>query len=136
MYARAARAAEDRGYTSAPAEATLGRVVRQHVEGGRDEVYELELGDRAHAHEGRAARRADNRRLRDRRVNHASLAELVQQTVRHLERAAVRAHVLADEEHRRVALHLLPDALAYGLDERDHAAALRSVRLVLFLNCG
>src|SRR3954469_6421979 len=99
MHARAAWASEDRRKPRAPTVAALRRVVREHVEAGRDEVYELELGDGPHAHQRRAARRADYRRLRDGRVYHAPLAELVEQPVRHLERAAVSPYVLADEEH-------------------------------------
>jgi hypothetical protein len=46
----------------------------------------------------RARRRADDADLADRRVDHAPLAEAGEQPVGDLERAAVRADVLAEAE--------------------------------------
>ena len=57
--------------------------------------------------------------LRDRRVDHARLAELRQQPFGDLERAAVRADVLAEAEDVRVALHLLEQRLANRLEIGD-----------------
>ena len=68
--------------------------------------------DRPHAHERRADRGADDRRLGDRRVDDPLLAELVVQPFGDLERAAVGADVLADDEDALVALHLLGERLA------------------------
>ena len=67
--------------------------------------------DRTHPHVRRAGRRADDADLGDRRVDHARVAEAVEQAVGHLERAAVRADVLAEAEDVGVALHLLEQRL-------------------------
>ena len=62
---------------------------------------------------------ADDRRLGERRVDHAPGAELLLEAERHLERAAVDADVLADHEDALVAPHLLAepvgDRLQIGL---------------------
>ena len=57
--------------------------------------------------------------LADRRVDDPLGAEPVEQPVGHLEGAAVRADVLAEAEDARVALHLLEQALADGLEVGD-----------------
>src|SRR5881396_2197784 len=119
----AARAAHhDRGRETG-AVARGGDVVREHVVGAGDEVDELHLRHRAHAHVGRPGRRADDCRLRDRSVDDACLAELLREALRHLERAAVRPNVLTQDENARVALHLLPQALAQGFEvgHLDHS---------------
>ena len=82
----------------------------------RDEVGELHLRDRAHAHDRGAGRAGDDRRLRERRVDHAPGAELLLEAERHLERAAVDADVLAEHEDALVAAHLLPEAVADRLE--------------------
>src|SRR5262249_50775191 len=79
----------------------------------------------------RADGRADDGRLRDRRVDDPALAELLDQAVGHLERAAVDADVLAQQEHALVACHLLAEALADrvdvgGLALRDRRHAVRA----------
>ena len=99
--------------------ARRGDVVREHVVGARDEVDELHLAHRAHAEVRRTRRGADDRRLGDRRVDHPRLAELREQAVGDLERAAVRADVLAEDEDVRVALHLLEERLADRLEIGD-----------------
>ena len=72
--------------------------------------------DRAQAHHRGAGRAADDRGLRERRVDHAPGAELLLEARRHLERAAVDADVLADQEDALVVLHLLPEAVADRLE--------------------
>jgi hypothetical protein len=67
-------------------------------------------------------RRAHDRDLGDRRVDHALLAELRQQSLGDLERAAERADVLA-EQKTFVARHLLEQRLADGLEIGDLAIA-------------
>src|SRR5581483_12468284 len=53
--------------------------------------------------------------LRDRRVAHALLAELVEQPGGHLERAVEDADVFAHQHHRLVAVHLLAQRLVERL---------------------
>ena len=62
--------------------------------------------------------RADDRRLRERRVDDAPRPELLLEAERHLERAAVDADVLADDEHALVALHLLAQTVGDRLEIR------------------
>src|SRR5512132_4685016 len=78
------------------AEALLGGDRDQLVPPARDEVRELHLGDGAHAHDRGARAAADDRRLRERRVDHAPGPELLLEAERDLDRAAVDAYVLAD----------------------------------------
>src|SRR5262249_61071175 len=77
---------------------------------------ELHLGHRPHAHHRGAGAAADDRRLGERRVDHAPRAELLLEPERHLERAAVHADVLADQEHAAVAPHLLAETVADRLE--------------------
>src|SRR5213078_2156677 len=58
------------------------------------------------------------RRLRQRCVDYAVLSELLLEALRDLERASVDADVLADQEHPRVAPHLLAQAVRYRLQIR------------------
>src|SRR6185503_20856493 len=95
----------------AGAPALLGGHRHQMVPRAGDEVRELHLGDRAHAHDGRARAATDDRRLRERCVDHAPRAELLLETERDLEGAAVDADVLADHEHTLVTAHLLAEAV-------------------------
>ena len=84
----------------------LGDLVDDLVHGARDEVGEVHVDDRHEAGDGRAQRRADDGRLRDRRVQHALGAELVHEPLRHAERQAEH-DVLTDAVHARIAAHLL-----------------------------
>ena len=54
----------------------------------RDEVRELHLGDRPHAHQRRAGRARNDRGLGERHVEHAARAELLLEALGDLERAA------------------------------------------------
>jgi hypothetical protein len=83
-----------------------------------DEVGELDLGDRPQPVGGRADAHAGDHRLRERRVDHAVIAELRPEPVRREEDAAFLADVLAEHDHGGVAAHLVPEPLADGLDER------------------
>jgi pterin-4a-carbinolamine dehydratase len=67
----------------------------------------------------RADRHRNNRRLRDGRVDHAVFAEVFKKAARDAERAAHAPDVLTDDEHIRVALHLLPHCEADGFQEGD-----------------
>src|SRR5438128_469117 len=119
-------AAHDHRGRETGAVARGGDVVREHVVGAGDEVDELHLRHRAHAHVGRPGGRADDRRFGDGRVDDACLAELLGKTLRHLERAAVRPYVLPQNEDAGVALHLFPQALAQGFEigHLDHAVTV------------
>ena len=64
------------------------------------------------------------RRLRDRRVDHARRAVAVEQAGGDLEEPAQRRDVLADHEHRRIALHLLVQRLVQRLGDRQLADAV------------
>ena len=105
-------------------------VARQHVddrvEGARDEVGELELHHRPQPDQRRARGQAGEPGLGDRGVHHAARAELVQEALRHLERAAELADVLADEEHVGVAVHLRVQRQA---DDRVEVGAALSLVL-------
>src|SRR5436305_902102 len=96
--------------TPSPSSRRAVALLRRHrdelVPGAGDEVGELHLRDGTHTHDRRARARADDRRLGQRRVDHAPVPELLLEAERDLERAAVDADVLADHEHALVAPHL------------------------------
>jgi len=73
------------------------------VAGGINVVRELHLGHRPQAVHAHADRRADDRALRDRRIEHTLLAVLALQAVGDAEHPAEEAHVLAHHHHVRVA---------------------------------
>ena len=101
--------------------ALLGRDGDEVIPRARDEVGELHLGDRAHAHDRRARAAPDDGGLGERRVDHAPRAELVLEALRHLEGAAVDADVLADHVDALVAAHLQPEPVRDRL-EVGHAS--------------
>ena len=84
----------------------------------RAEARELDLGDRHHARNREADARADDRRLRDRRVEHSGLTEPVEQTVGDPEDAAVVPDVLAEQDDAVVACHLVRHRVADGGEHR------------------
>ena len=88
------------------------------VERREDEVGELDLGDRPQAVDRGADRGADDHRLGQRRVDDAVVAELGPQAVGGQEHAALLADVLAQDDDRLVAAHLVGERLADGVDER------------------
>src|SRR5437016_5741314 len=98
--------------TRPPPIAALGGEVDDLVVAAGDEVGELHFGDGPEPHEARAYRSPHNGRFGNRGIDHALLAESLEKSGRDLECAAVDADVLADQEHARVALHLLPDPFA------------------------
>ncbi len=79
--------------------AGLGDLVRDDVPTHRKKVRKHNLGDRPKPGHGGTHRGADNGLFADRRVAHASAAELVQQANGSLEDTAGRADVLAQEDH-------------------------------------
>ena len=84
------------------------------VHGAGDKIHELEFCDWAHSGQRRSECRAHNGGFRNGRVDYTLGAEPIYKAVRNFECAAVDADVLAQAEHCRVPLHLLPDSLANG----------------------
>ena len=118
--AAARRADDDRaGHAPAAAIPQRRRLIHDLIEPAADEVGELHLGDRPIAALRRADAHADDRRFRDRRVETSRLAELVDQTGRDAERAAVRTDILAEHEHFRIAAHLFEQRFAYRFEVSD-----------------
>src|SRR4051812_32348845 len=76
------------------------------LERGRAEIRELHLRDRQQPTERGADGHSDDRRLRDRRVDDAVAAELLDETVGHTEHAATHADVLAEEDVSLIAPEL------------------------------
>jgi hypothetical protein len=87
----------------------------------RDEVHELDFTDGAHPGQRRADARAGDARLADRRVDHAVRTVGLQQPRRHAERAAINAHVLADDEYALVLRHHLRQRLTQRLSDGQFA---------------
>src|SRR4029077_13082548 len=85
------------------------------------EVPRHELDDRPEADHGRPDPHAREPRLGDRRVDDALLAEAREHPFRHLVRAVVVPDLLAHEEDRLVALHLLAHRLAERFAEAQDA---------------
>src|SRR5215210_9057116 len=92
----------------------LGHVVVDLVHANAKKVYEHQLDDRPHALHGRSDPGPDEGRLRYRRVHDSVGTEPFEQAGRRAEDAAQASDVLAHEEDRVVALHLLRDALDEG----------------------
>src|SRR5262249_19564032 len=68
----ASRGASDhKGYAGAPSISTLGGEVSDLIKRAGDEIGELHLSDRSHAHQSCADSRANNGCLGNRCVNHA-----------------------------------------------------------------
>ena len=129
----AGRAAHDHRHGRAGPVVLLGGHGHELVPGDGDEVRELHLGDGPHADERGAGATADDRDLGQRRVDDPPFAELLLETLRHLERSAEGADVLADQEDALVAAHLLAepvrDRLQVGLDGHVGLPEVRRVEL-------
>jgi hypothetical protein len=108
---RSARAAHHDGDRVLPARHVVHLRGRIHdlIERQQREVERHHLHDRPQADHGRADAHAGEARLRDRRVDDALGAELLQKALRHLVGALVEPDLLADDEHARVAVHLLAE---------------------------
>src|SRR5215470_6556989 len=119
MNIAATRPADDQWRGRSPPVMGLGRHVHDLVKGAADEVHKLKFSNRPHAAQRSAESCPHNGHLGDRRVDHALRAEAVNETVGNLERAAINADVLAQTEHARVALHLLPYPLTNGFKIGD-----------------
>src|SRR5215471_14846791 len=95
------------------------RLVDDLIEPARDEIGELHLRHRPIAALRRTDADADDRRLGDRRIDDAHLAELLVEALRHAERTPVGADVLAEDEHLRIATHFFDERLANGFQIRE-----------------
>jgi hypothetical protein len=73
-------------------------------------------GDGAHAHDRRAGAGPDDRRLGERGVQDAPVAELLLEAERDLEGAPVHPDVLSDHEDALVAPHLGAEAVGDRLE--------------------
>src|SRR5690606_2049159 len=82
------------------------------VERRIDETVELDLDDGPIAAERQPHRGPDDPRLGERRIDHPSGAELVEQTVGDAEDAAERTDVLAQEDDVVIVAHRLPQPRA------------------------
>ena len=92
--AAAGRSADHDGHRRVPAVAALGGEVDDLVVAAGDEVRELHLGHRPQSHQAGADGRPNDGRFRDRGIDHASFAEMLEHAGRYLERSAVDADVL------------------------------------------
>src|SRR5581483_11384299 len=91
----------------------------QMIPCARDEVGELHLGHRPQPHHRGAGAGADDRGLREGRVDDAPRAELLLEAERDLERAAVDADVLSDQEDALVPAHLDAERVRDRLQVRE-----------------
>src|SRR6266487_2561975 len=112
--------------TRTPAITAFGGVVRQEIKSGRYEIDKLKLGNWTHTHQCCPAGSADNRSFRNRRINYASFAELIEQTICNLERSPIEANIFANNKDGWIALHFFPDTLPNSFDKRNQTTALRS----------
>ncbi len=124
VHAASGRPAHHQGHRRAPAVVRLGHKIRNLVEAAGDEVNELHLGDGAQPEVAHAHRSADDGRLRDGRIHHALPAEAFEQAFAGFERPAIDTHVLAEQDDRGVALHLLEHGLADGFEKRYRTRGL------------
>ena len=99
----------------------LGGLVGHLVHDDAQEVAEHDVDDRPHAGHRGADAEAGEAGFRDRRVDDAVLAELVDQAGQHLERRARLGHVLAHEDDLGIAAHFLGDRFLDRVAERQLA---------------
>ena len=113
----AVRSPEDDRTVDLPARHVKGlrRGVHDLVDRLHREVEGHELDDRPQSHERGSDAQPREPHLGDRRVDDAPGAELVEQALAHLVGALVFGDLLAHQEHRRVAPHLLRHGVAQGL---------------------
>src|SRR6266403_140025 len=119
MDSAARRPANHHRCGSVPQIMSLGHEICNLVERANNKIDELHLHDRPQAEIAHAAGRADDGAFADRRVHHALPAEPRQQALAGLERPAVHAHVFAEQDHCRIAFHLLEHRLPDGFEKRD-----------------
>src|SRR6476469_11108135 len=101
--APAGGSADDDGDGRAPAIPTLGGEVHDLIVGTGNEIRKLDFGDRPQAHESGTDSCAHNRGLRNRRVDYALLAKMLEHARRDFEGAAIDPDVLRDHENIGIA---------------------------------
>ncbi len=109
---------------------SAGAVVHQRgfvddlVERREDVVRELDLADGAHPAQRRANTHRDDAQLRQRRIDYAVRAVLLEQAERRAEDAAALAYVLAGNEYALVAGHFFVHGLPHAFDQRHFRHSL------------
>ena len=106
----------------------LGGLVDHLVHDDRQEIAEHDVHDRTQAGHGRTDAEAAETSFRNRRVDDAILAELVDESGEHFEGGARLGHVFAHQDDVRIAPHLFGDGLFDGIAERQLAYGRRSLK--------
>ncbi len=94
----------------------LRGLIRELVHRDKHEVHEHQVDDRTESHDCGADAEADDRLLRDRRVDHPALAEPFEEAVEVVEDASGAADILASDEHIRIFVHHLGQTLVERLE--------------------
>src|SRR5207248_6049855 len=93
------------------------KLVHDLIESRKDEIAELDLGNGPQPVHRHADGGADDPGLRERRVDDAIGAELLDQSDRSAKDAAELAHVFAQHDHARIAAHLDLQRVVDRLDD-------------------
>ena len=96
-----------------------GNIIGQHIVRARDEINELHLGDRAHAHMCRPSSCAHDRSLAYRCIDNAVRPEPLKKTLRDLESSTVLGDIFTQQKNPLIPLQFLPHSLAQGLQVSD-----------------
>src|SRR5262249_4028871 len=97
----------------------LSCLVHQLIHRQSKKVAEHDIHHRAHPGHGRAYPYSADAGFRNRRIDDALLAKFFHQTGKHFERRTSLCDVFADDEHRRIAAHLLGQGFIDSLSESD-----------------
>src|ERR1051326_2388803 len=116
--ATAAGPANNDWNTRAPTIAALRSKVCNLVESARNKIGELHFRNRTHSHQCRADGGSDDSRFRYGCVDDAPFAKAFEHAGSHLERTAVNADILTEDEHTFVLFHFFPNSLANCFDVR------------------
>src|ERR1700730_10562608 len=111
----------------------LGHEIRQLVEAASNEIYKLHLGDRPKSEITHAASRAYDGALTDGRVDDPLPAKTLEQPLTGFERPAIYAYIFAEQNDRRVSLHLFKHGLLDSFQKGDRRGARRLRCSVYFL---
>ena len=119
-HARALGHAQHHGHLGLAAEHIVhfGGLVEQLVHGHANEIHKHEFRNGAQARGGSAGGSAHNGALGNGGIAHTALAEGVEQALGYAEATAKLAHILTDDEHVFVPLHLLPHGVVKRLQIR------------------
>src|ERR1041384_998942 len=79
------------------------------VHGASNEIHKLKLSHRAHPSKRCPKSRTNNRRFRNRRINHTLCAKAVDEPISDFERSAINTNVLTNTKDGWIAFHLLPN---------------------------